>query len=103
VRKYCDSKKVDLEILTDVHVFNPLPRLQKECFNAVYPSVCVYVSMYGWMVGWVRASLAPERLDGFYSYSEFSVAIIGWCPVYMNTPVQNMGGGALQHEPQNVK
>jgi hypothetical protein len=35
-----------------------------------------------WIYGWMDASLAPERFDGFYSYSVFNtVSIVGRSPV----------------------
>jgi hypothetical protein len=47
-------------------------------------SVCLSVRMY--------SSLEPERLDGFYSYSEFeSLSIICRCQVNMNILAPKMG------------
>jgi hypothetical protein len=40
----------------------------------------------------VCALLAPERFDGFYSYSLF----IGWCPVNMNFSTLKIG--ASEHK-----
>jgi hypothetical protein len=48
-----------------------------ECRLFVCMSMYSYVCTYAWMC----ASLTPERLGGFYSYSIFkSLAIIGLCP-----------------------
>jgi hypothetical protein len=47
----------------------------------------------------VGASLAPERLDGFYSYLIFkSLTSIGRCPMDMNIPAQKIR--ALQMGPK---
>jgi hypothetical protein len=65
MRKYCGRETIDLEILTDMHVFSTLEyeqigfRMRSLCL-CVY--MCVYVCMYGWMC----TSVAPERLDRFH-------------------------------------
>jgi hypothetical protein len=56
--------------------------------------VCMYICMC--------ASLAPGRLDGFYSYSVFkSLFIIGQCPVNMNNPAPKTRDPS--DGPQNTK
>lgn len=50
-----------------------------------------------------RASLASERLEGFYSYTAFkSLSIIGRFPVNMNIPAAKTGAVLLGPHPQNA-
>jgi hypothetical protein len=80
MRKYSGCEKVDLEILMDLHVFN-LPEYGKRAL-----SVCMYVC--------ISASLAPERLDEFYSFIHFRyLRVYPLCHRLVNT---NMG-------PRNTK
>lgn len=57
-------KRIDLEILMDLHAFSS-PKWFQECY--LYVCVCAHLC----------ASLAPERLTSFYSCSVF----IGQCSV----------------------
>jgi hypothetical protein len=59
MRKHCDGETIDLEILTDLHV-SCTPENETVAFGI--PFVCLSLCMHG-------PSLAPERLNGFYSYS----------------------------------
>jgi hypothetical protein len=82
-------------ILTDLHVFIPLPPQirKKKCFfsNAVCTSVCsyastvyVYVSMYVWMDELKDVHLIRASTDQFYSYLLFQISsVMGQFPVNM--------------------
>jgi hypothetical protein len=64
--------EIDVETSTDLHVFSPSPKYEKVVFGM--PSPCKHVCMYVCM----RTSLAPQRLDEFYSYLVFkSLYLIG--------------------------
>jgi hypothetical protein len=66
---------MNLEILTGLNVFK---RTEFEKAASWY-AVCLHVCM--------NVSLAPERLNGFYSYSIFeSLSIISRCSVNMDIP-----------------
>jgi hypothetical protein len=48
------------------------------------------------------ASLVPERLDGFYSYSAFlSISVIGRCQVNVNIPALQIGAIHMGPKTQN--
>jgi hypothetical protein len=50
----------------------------------MYACVCMYVCMC--------ASIAPEELDGFYSYLLYkSLSTLGWRPVTMNVLAPKIG------------
>jgi hypothetical protein len=38
--------------------------------------VCMDRGMDGWLDGWMCTSLAPELLDGFYSYSVCKIIFV---------------------------
>jgi hypothetical protein len=79
MRKYCDAKKCDLEILMDLHIFRLIG--YENVVLACHLYVCMDV-----------CPLVPEQLDGFYSYSVVkSLSIIGQCPVNMNIPAPKIG------------
>jgi hypothetical protein len=44
VRKYCDGKRIDLQILTDLHVFS-IPEYGEVVLVMPSVCVCVYVDM----------------------------------------------------------
>jgi hypothetical protein len=47
------------------------------------------------------ASLAPEQLDGFYSYSVFSSSSIGRCPMNVTIPAPKLGALQMGFKTQN--
>jgi hypothetical protein len=50
---------------------------------SIYLSVC--------MQRWLCALLAPQRLDGFYSYLELkSLSTVGRCSVNLNSPAPKL-------------
>lgn len=53
----CWGEEIDLEMLTDFHVFSPPD------YEVLFRMQSVYV--------WMFTSHAPERWDGFCSYSAF--------------------------------
>jgi hypothetical protein len=75
-RKYCDSKKTDLEILMDLHIF----------------STPEYEVVFGMLPVCMCTSLVSERLEGFYFYSVFrSLSILGQCLVNINILAPKIG------------
>jgi hypothetical protein len=54
------------------------------------------------MDGWVYDSVAPERLDGFYSYLVSSLFITGWRPLNMNILVPKIMALHLCPKEENV-
>lgn len=78
----CDSDEVHLEIFTDLYVFGP-PGYGKVVSIMLYTYVCMYVCKYVFMC----ASLVPEWLDRFCSYSIFkSLSVLGRCSANLNFP-----------------
>jgi hypothetical protein len=72
---------MDLHIFK-IHKFNKKVisrKLSLDICRCAHTGVCVHR----------HASLAPEQLRGFYSYSVFTdLSIMGWCPVnvYISAP-----------------
>jgi hypothetical protein len=54
----------------DLHVFS-IPEYERVVYGMPFVCVSLYVCMYA------SSSLAPEHLDGFYSYSVFNNLSIG--------------------------
>jgi hypothetical protein len=74
----------------DLRVLSP-----PEYENVPFGMLCVCMCLYACV-----PRLEPERLHGFYSYSEFTrLANIGRCPVNKDILVSKIG--ALQMSPQN--
>jgi hypothetical protein len=69
MRKYCDGEEIDLKIFMYVHIFSTPEKWLLEYSLSV----------------WMCPFVAPERLDGFYSYLMFmSFPNISQCLVSMN-------------------
>jgi hypothetical protein len=96
VGEYCDDRSE--RILTDLYFLSPL-EYAKVSFFFCMPSLCVCnVSPYVW----VCASLASERLEGFYSYSLFkSLSIVGRYPMNINILAPKIGVIQVGPETQN--
>lgn len=83
-------KYVDLQILTDFDVLNP-PQYKKEYVMVCRLHVGMFVS--------ICATIAPERVYGFSSYSGFvSLWTIGLCTKNLNRVASN---GGPSDAPQN--
>jgi hypothetical protein len=67
--KYCDCEEIDLEMLKDLDVFSPSDYRKIVFEQPPSLSVCLGV--------WMCASIAPESLDAFYSYSIFDCFSVG--------------------------
>lgn len=72
MRKYCDGDRIDLEILMNLHFLIRLNAKKKE--KKFWYAVSLHIFI--WMYAWLCASLAPERPNGFYSYSAFASLFI---------------------------
>jgi hypothetical protein len=91
MRKYYVGKKNTSRDFDGFICFHPRPPSKKKWFLVR----CLYICMDGWM--W--ASLASGRLQGYYSYSvPKSVSATGRFPVNMNIPAPQMS--ALQKSPE---
>jgi hypothetical protein len=66
IGKYCRLERTGLVFSTHFHIVSPSVYEQ---LSFVVPFVCLYECMYQFTDGWMDASLAPERLDEFYSHS----------------------------------
>jgi hypothetical protein len=70
------AKKIDPEIVTDLHVFNA-----HEYVKAIVEYPFAYIYVYVWALS------TPERLYGFYLYSVFESLFI----IYRTAPSEYYG------------
>jgi hypothetical protein len=85
-----DRGKINLELLTGLNVFTH-PNLEKA---GSWYAVCLCVCM--------NVSLAPEHLNGFYSYSiSESLSILRRCPVNVGIPSPKILALQMGVKPQN--
>jgi hypothetical protein len=94
--------KIYLEVLTELYDFNT-PEYGNSRFRyTTCRSVCRYVYMCICLELCMYLSLAPEWLDGFYSYSVIKgLSILGGCQVNLNILDPKIRANQMGHQTQN--